>query len=244
MAWFEELGFGENPFSTDVRVSARSSVGLDRQLSELGYLVGSGAFVFVEGAAGSGKSVLLELISLRLGRRCVRVDFSGGHADLRSVVRKRTSFLSRIFGSAPRGLVLLADNVRGVDLESLELLKYFYDNDVFGSVVLAGESFKVAGLSSAILGRIGSRVVRVVHPTEEEAVAIVRNRLGSSAILGDSAVRRIYSMARGDFRKFLRMCESACETAVASKSSSVAEEHLASLEEPLAKRGKGSAATG
>ena len=74
MEWFEEFGFDENPFSTDPAFSARSSVGLDKSLAELEYHINSGSIIFVDGAEGSGKSVLLQKLFSKLGRRAVRVD--------------------------------------------------------------------------------------------------------------------------------------------------------------------------
>ena len=240
MAWFEELGFADNPFDTDPAASVRSAVSLDKPLDELEYHVRSGSIIFVEGPSGSGKSVLLKALAGKFGGRAVFVDGDSDSVDIRSVIRKKTSLLDRLFGNSPKNLVLLADNAAGLSAGSMELVKYHYDNNNFGAVVFAGESLKSAGFSPAVLDRIGTRVIRLHLLSEDEAVVLVRNRLGSSAILGDGAIRKIYKMSGKNAKSFLELCDKACAAAVASKSPEITGEHLDSIKAgvPLGKSGK------
>lgn len=228
MEWFEESGFDENPFSTDLAFSARSSVGLEKSLGELEYCVSSGSIAFVEGAEGSGKSVLLEMLAGKLGRSAVRVD-AEKDVDIRAVIKSRTSLFGRMLNSFPKNLVLLVDNAAGLSPSSSELLKFYYDNNNFAAVVLAGTSLKSSGLSPSVLDRIGNRVVRIAPLSEEDALIMVRNRLGSSGLFNEAMVRKIYKLSGKNARKFLQLCEGACKNAVASKSSTVEEVHTASL---------------
>ncbi len=228
MEWFEESGFDENPFGTDPAFSARSSVGLEKPLSELEYCVNSGSIVFVEGAEGSGKSVLLQMLAGKLGRRAV-VANAAGDVDIRAVIKSRTSLLGRLLGNSPSNLVLLVDNAAGLSPGSSELLKYYYDNNNFAAVVLAGTSLKSLGLSPSVLDRIGNRIVKIAPLSEEDALLMVRNRLGNSGLFNESMVRKIYKLSGKNAKKFLQLCESACKNAVASKSPAVEEAHTASL---------------
>ncbi|MBI2143387.1 ATP-binding protein [Candidatus Woesearchaeota archaeon] len=209
MEWFEEFGFDENPFSTDPAFSARSSVGLEKPQSELEYYASSGSIVFVEGASGSGKSVLLQKLAEKLGGRAVFIDAAAANVDIRAIVNKKTSLLGRLLGRTPSNLVLLADNAASLSPGSLELLKYYFDNNHFGAVVLAGTSLKSSGLSPSIIDRIGNRVVKVAPLAEDDAVLMVRNRLGGSALFSEDAVRKIYKMSGKNARKFLQLCENA-----------------------------------
>ena len=192
MEWFEELGFDSNPFDTSPEASAKYAVGLDRPLEEMEYYVYSGSVVFVEGPLSSGKSVLLWKLADELGGRAVYVDCSAGELDVRSIVRKKTSFLDRLLGKTQGGIVLFIDNAAGLSPTAMGLLKYHYDNNHLGAVVFAGASLRSAGLSPALVDRIGSRVIRLQALTENDAVLMVRNRLGSSAILGDGSIRKLY----------------------------------------------------
>ncbi len=233
MSWFEELGFDENPFDTSPEYSAKSSAGLQKPLAEIEYFISSGSVVFVEGPPGSGKSVLLAKLSGMLGGRAVRIDASQGEINLRSVVRSKTSLLGRIFGTGPKNLVLMVDNSSYLPAATLDLLKYYYDNNQFGAVILAGPSIRTARLSASVLDRIGNRIVRLEPLSEDDAVLIVRQRLGSSEVLSDDLVRKIYKLSGKNAKRFLQMCENACKAAVASKSSTVNEEHLQSLHPSL-----------
>lgn len=209
MEWFEEAGFDENPFSTDPAFSARSSVGLEKPLAELEYCVSSGSIVFVEGAEGSGKSVLLQKLAEKLGGRAVNVDAAAANVDIRPIVSKKTSLLGRLFGKGPSNIVLLVDNAASLSPGSLELLKYHYDNNHFSAVVLAGTSLKSSGFSPSIIDRIGNRIVRIAPLAEEEALLMVKNRLGSSGLFSEGVVRKIYKMSGKNARKFLQLCENA-----------------------------------
>ncbi len=233
MEWFEEFGFDENPFSTDPAFSARSSVGLEKQLGELEYCISSGSIVFVEGAEGSGKSVLLQKLSRQLGRRAVYVDAAAADVNLRAIVKSKTSIFDRMLGNNPKNIVLIVDNAAALLPHSLELLKYYYDNNYFGAVVLTGTSLRSSGLSASVLDRIGNRVVKIAALAEEDALLMVRNRLGSSELFNEEVVRKIYKLSGKNAKKFLQLCESACKKAVESKSSMVEEEHLVSLNKPV-----------
>ena len=229
MEWFEEAGFDENPFSADPVFSARSSVGLEKPLADMEYYIGSGSIVFVEGAEGSGKSVLLQKLAEKLGGRAVKVDAAAATVDVRSVVSKKTSLFGRLFGKSPSNLVLLVDNAASLSPDSLELLKYYYDNNNFSAVVLAGTSLKSSGFSVSVLDRIGNRVVKIAPLAEEEALRMVRNRLGGSELFSEDVVRKIYKMSGKNTKKFLQLCENAGKNAAAAKSSTIGEEHLVSL---------------
>ncbi len=209
MEWFEEAGFGENPFSTDPAFSARSSVGLEKPLAELEYCVSSGSIAFVEGVPGSGKSVLLHTLAEKLGGRAVHVDAAAAAVDVRRIIKSKTSLLGRLFGKSPSRLVLLVDNAASLSAGSLELLKYCFDNNHFSAVVLAGTSLKSSGLSVSVLDRIGNRVVKIAPLSEEDAVAMVRSRLGGSGLFNEDVVRKIYKMSGKNARKFLQLCENA-----------------------------------
>jgi len=229
MSWFEEFGFDENPFDTSPEFSVKSSAGLEKPLADIEYYISSGSMVFVEGPPGSGKSVLLAKLSDKLGGKAIRVDASQGVIGLRSIVKSKTPFLGRIFGAGPKNLVLLVDNSQHLPAATLDLMKFYYDNNQFGAVILAGPSMRAARLSDSVLDRIGNRIVRLAPLAEDDAVLIVRQRLGSSGILSDDLVRKIYKLSGKNVKRFLQMCENACKAAVASKSSTVNEEHLQSL---------------
>lgn len=240
MAWFEELGFSENPLDASLEASAKYAVGLETQLGELEYFVASGSLVFVEGPAGSGKSVLLWKLAKSFGGRAVYADCSSGDLDIRSLVKKKASFVDRLLGKAPKGVVLLLDNVAKSRLSSasVELLKYYFDNNHVGAAVFAGPGLASAGLPPSIVDRIGRRVLSLPAFGEDEAVLMVRNRLGSNGILqgilAEGVVRRLYRMTGKNTAQLLQLCEGLCKVAVASNLSAVTDEHINQLKLSLA----------
>ncbi len=211
MEWFEELGFGENPFSTDASFSARFSAGLEQQLEELDYLIKSGSFIFLQGETGSGKSVLLKMLADKLGSKAVFIDASSG-ADIRSAIKAKVSLLGALFGMSPKNLVALVDNASNLSPDSFELLKYNFDNNSLSAVVLSGASLKSARLPASIADRIGNRIVSVPSISEDSAILMIRRRLGSSEVLDEASLRKIYKRSGGNARKFLQLCEEAARS--------------------------------
>ncbi len=239
MEWYEELGFEENPFDNSPGFAARFAVGLEEPLGELEYYVSSGSLVFVEGAAGSGKTVLLRKLAEEFGGKAAYADCSAGGIDVRSMIRRKASLLDRLLGRSPKNLVLMIDSTANLSANTMDLLKYHYDSNSFASIIFAGTSLKTARLSPALVDRIGSRVVKLRQLAEEDAVAMVRKRLGSfgssgsSSILGDDAVRRLYKMSGKNAVKLLQLCEKACKAAVLSKSSEVNDELLVKMKNEM-----------
>lgn len=236
MEWYEELGFENNPFDNSPDFAARFAVGLEGPLGELEYHVSSGSLVFVEGTAGSGKTVLLRKLAKQVGGKAVYVDRSAGEIDVRSITRRKASLLDKLLGRQPKNLVLMIDSTASLSANTMDLLKYHYDSNSFGSIIFAGSSLKSARLSPALVDRIGSRVVKLRQLSEEDAVAMVRKRLGSSGssnILGDGAVRRLYKMSGKNSAKLLQLCEKACKAVVASKSSEVNDELLVKMKKEM-----------
>ena len=122
---------------------------------------------------------------------------------------KRTSLFGRLLGKGPSNLVLLVDNAASLSAGSLELLKYYFDNNHFSAVVLAGTSLKSSGFSPSIIDRVGNRIVRIAPLAEEEALLMVKNRLGGSGLFSEGMVRKIYKMSGKNAKKFLQLCENA-----------------------------------
>ncbi|MBI2145383.1 hypothetical protein HYU18_03620 [Candidatus Woesearchaeota archaeon] len=209
MEWFEELGFTENPFDTDAAFSAQYSAGLESQLEELNYLVNSGSFVFVEGEPGSGKSVLLRMLAGKFGGRVLSVD-AAIDGNIRSAVKSRVSVFGYLLGRSPRNLVALVDNAQSLSPDGFEFIKYGFDNNQFSAVVLAGSALK--GIPDSILDRVGNRVVKVPFLTEEAALLMVKRRLGSSQLLEDDSVRKLYRKSGRNAKKFLQLCEEAAKS--------------------------------
>jgi Cdc6-like AAA superfamily ATPase len=229
MTWFEELGFDSDPFDTSPEASALYSVGLEQNLSELEYYVRSGSIVFVEGGPGLGKSVLLRMLMDRFGSKTVYMDCSLDKLNPGKIIKNKTSFLNKLLGRELKGVILVVDNIEGLSQQDMESLKYYYDNNYFGAVILAGKSFKSAGFPEALADRIGNRILTLSPLSDDDAVLLVRRRLGSTDLIGDDAVRKLYRMSGKNAKKFLELCSQACEKAVKSKNSKVTTENLDSL---------------
>ncbi|MBI2549802.1 ATP-binding protein [Candidatus Woesearchaeota archaeon] len=233
MEWYEELGFESNPFDNSPGFAAKFAVGLEKPLGELEYYASSGSLVFVEGAAGSGKSVLLRKLAGKLGGRAVYADCSAAEVDVRSIIRRKTSLLDKLLGRRPKNLVLMIDSTTNLSANTMDLLKYHYDSNSLGSIIFAGASLKSARLSPALVDRIGSRIVKLPALSGDDAVLMVKNRLGNSSILSDGVIRKLYWMSGKNAAKLLQLCEKACRAAVLSKSSEVNDELLVKMKKEM-----------
>ncbi|MBI2581475.1 hypothetical protein HYV85_06775, partial [Candidatus Woesearchaeota archaeon] len=213
-AWFRKLGFGRNPFS--VKPAAFSyelfGVNVDSVLSG----IEDGKVIFVEAPLGYGKTTMLKSIIHRFGGR-KKVIYANilpsEKADIKDLL-KRSSIANYITGSLPKGMILVADEAQNILPESSAEIMEFYKGGNLKAVVFFGTRYSQDGFTDEIRAMMNGNIVRLSRPTPEQAISIVRSRIGNLPILSNEIILSAYQRANGSPRRLLQMCEDLCRAAV------------------------------
>lgn len=212
--WFKKLGFGRNPFSIKPAAFSYELFGanIDGVLSG----IEEGKVLFVEAPLGHGKTTLLKSIIGRFGGRR-KVIYA--HAvpsqsiDVKELL-KRASLANFITGSLPNGMILVVDEAQNILQDSTAQILEFYRNSNIRAVVFFGTRYSGDGFVGELRAMMNGNVVRLSRPTPEQAISIVRGRIGSLPLLSNEVILMAYRKAQGNPRRLLQVCEDMCRAAI------------------------------
>jgi len=191
--WWRKLGFYTNPFTIKPAVFDNKVFGQDKILEELSYKIPAGTMSFVEGPLGTGKTTIMKhIISKFRGQgkviffSCNRID---SELNMEELLRGKYGFWGRMFGMMPKEMIVLLDEAQQLSPANTERIKY-YDN---------------ANLHQSIKERIGhDGLFKIKELTEDEAIALVRNRIGNSKIISDDVIRELWKISGKIPRRLLQ----------------------------------------
>lgn len=214
--WYKQLGFSENPFSIKPSKHAEELIGYN--LQQLYMRVEQGGLVFVEGIYGTGKTSLLRLVKGRFSRKhkvlyyaCNRKE---NHLDFDALLEKSTSFLDNVFGREQRGIILLLDEAQELTKQDFRRLYYLFQSNVFRSVVLMFDEIGNLSVPFEYETFAHCHHYRLESLTSEQAVSLVRKRVGELPLLTDVVIKRIFCCSGRNPRRLLKHCEQLCRYAV------------------------------
>lgn len=224
--WYKELGFWNNPFSIKPAAFHNEVYGYD--LNSLYNKIETGSVIFIEGEYGKGKTTILKKIIKRFGGakkiiyyNCGRIEDS---IDIDKLIKERPGFFSKLFGN-PDDMILLLDEAQDLPKEdSDKVLSYLNRN--FKTIVLVSSDFKGVNFGNGLREAIGENIIKLGEINEEDAVKLVRKRVGDSRILNDNIIKVIYSKSNKNPRKLLRNCEEVCRYAFEQGDEEVKEEYI------------------
>ncbi|MBI2549803.1 hypothetical protein HYV83_01315 [Candidatus Woesearchaeota archaeon] len=211
--WFRKLGFSRNPFN--IKPAAFSyelfGISLDGVLSG----IEEGKVLFVEAPLGYGKTTMLKGIIHRFGGR-KKVIYANAlpseKVDVKDLL-KRSSLVNYITGSLPTGMILVVDEAQNLTSGNSAEVFEFYRSGNVRAVVFFGTRYSrtsfVEGLNSVMNGN----VIHLSSPTPEQAISLVRGRIGNLPLLSDDTIRAAYRRAKGNPRRLLQICDDLCRYA-------------------------------
>ena len=228
MRWYEEHGYIEDPFSPKRGAFVEQSVNLKEPADELVYNIEAGNMVLVDGPTGTGKTTLLfsAIEKFKGERKVIYFDCSKDEVDIKKLMQNKYGFIGRLFNLTPKNMVLLLDNFKALSKKDLERVKYDYDTNHIRSLVFAGDG---AELPENIRDRIGNRVIRLKALAVDDAVELVKNRLGSLDFLPEKIIKKIYAKSKKNAITFLEKCAKICQAATEAGADVVGTGHLTAL---------------
>jgi hypothetical protein len=230
--WYHELGFFDNPFSIKPAAFHNELFGNSSAIARIIKRIEERGIVFVSGEFGVGKtSVLKKIIGEFRGRRFggkkvvyYNCDSSEMSIDYDRLLVNAGGFFSRLFGIRQKGMMILLDEAQGMNERDLRMVKRYYDDGFFRSVVFVSKHDDMK-LPEELENEINGNKFKIGNMTKNEAVLMIRKRIGNLKFLGDDMILKIFNKERNS-RSFLKNCEDVARVAFESGAKVVDEAHV------------------
>jgi len=228
--WFRQLGFYNNPFSIKPGVFHDEIFGNKELVDSALEKVKEGSVVFISGDFGSGKTSVLKRIIKRFGGKKQVVYYSCNRTeneiDFEELLKGKYGFFGRLFGKRSSNMILLLDEAQDLSKDDSLALVGCFNNSDFKSIILVSKDYKLNGIAEDLKNLIGDNIVRLGDLTEDEAIDMIRRRIGYIKILSDDVVKYIFEKVDKNPRKMLGLCEDVCRHAVNNCETETTTEHV------------------
>ncbi|MBN1175904.1 AAA family ATPase [Candidatus Woesearchaeota archaeon] len=238
--WYKKLGYYENPFLINPLNENTNLIGLEDEVKDVLYYVRSGSMVFVEGAAGSGKTKFLKEIIKNFKGRIIYVNAAKlkKNLNVEELLQNKNGVKGKVFNKKPKHMILIIDNVAELSQVNLERLKFFFDNAYLQSVIFSSESIKKVGFPESMLNRIGRRIIKIKHLTKEQAVELAFSRLDedpneSDSLITKAQVEEIFEKSGKNPKQFLLNLHRVFEEMDFEEAEKIEKAHLKVIEDKL-----------
>ncbi len=212
--WYWKLGFSANPFS--IKPAALTSEVAGRQMQPILEKVESGSVQFIEAPLGSGKTTILKgVISRFKGKKkliycsCI----NGERLGIKELLKNAT-IKGRLFGEISNGMILLIDEAQNIMLEDSQAISALMASGNIKSVAFFGIDYDKSLLTDELNNSLNGNVTVLSTLSQEDAVALVRHRIGNLKLVPDYVIREVYARSNCNPRHFLQNFEELCRKAV------------------------------
>ncbi|MBM3199700.1 AAA family ATPase [Candidatus Woesearchaeota archaeon] len=214
--WYNQIGFHNNPFSIKASKYDHRILGSEEKVREIMNKISQGAMIYAHGEYGTGKTTMLKRIIREFGG--YRNIFyhscnSGEKLDIPKLLKGKYRLLGRLLNLKARGMILLLDEVQCLTPEEEQEILQHYSQKYIKTVILVGKDEEV-NLSHEMKQAIGDNVYSFGTVTDENAVAMIRRRIGNLPLLSDEAIREINRRSQRNPRFLLENCEDICRNAI------------------------------
>lgn len=226
--WYNQLGFYNNPFCIKPAVFHDEVYGSNGLVDEIFDKIRAGSVLFISGDYGQGKTTVLKKIISEFGGKKKVVYYSCNRSenglDVGKLLKGGRGFFQKLVGKNPKNMVLLLDEVQDLNAEDCENLHKYFDNHDFKSIVLVGKDYKEVSFGNGLKNLIGKNIISLNKLSNEDAVALVRKRIGNLKILSDEIIKQLYKKSDSNPRRLLKNCEEVCKYAIDNFEDEVNEE--------------------
>lgn len=225
MIWYKELGFYNNPFSIKPGAFHDFLFGHEAAVMKLEANILNKKHSYIAGDYGEGKTqVLKRLLNDFGGRKKVAYyNPSSSSFDVEGLLKKRYGFFGRLFGLMPKDVVLLIDEAHTMPKPELQKLEEFTREGNIKSVVFVGKKFDKANLPDFLKDTEHFQLKKI---SSEEALRLVRKRVGDLHLLSDTAIKKIAECSDYNPRLLLKNCEHIARRAYEYGEAKVTEESI------------------
>ncbi len=230
--WYNKLGFFSNPFSIKPAAFHNELFGNSDVISEIVKKTSERGVIFVSGEFGTGKTTVLKRLIAKLrsgffkGKKVIyyNCNRSERSIDYDSLLIGAGNFVGKLFRIRKRNMIILLDEMQDMNKRDLERVKDYYDREFFKTVVLVSKRENLE-LTEELKMEIGSDGFRLGDMSDDEAVEMVRKRIGDLKLLSDEMILEIFRKDKNS-RNFLKNCEDVCRVAFESRNLEVLDEHV------------------
>ena len=226
--WYQEFGFYNNPFSMKPGAYSNDIYGQEDIIKDIIAKVANSNVLYVTGPYGTGKtSILKRIIQEFKGKKriiyynCNQKEKSINFDDL---LINAGGFFNRLFGIRKKNMILLLDEVQDLNKKDMHLLVEYYKLGFFKSAILASKKDDIE-LSNELTETIGRNHYDLREITPEEAIKIVRKRIGPIGFITDEMIVKIFKKNKNP-RAFLKNCEDVCRFSYESGAKKVSEKDI------------------
>ncbi len=214
--WYHRIGFHNNPFSIKSNKFDNQILGNEDIVKEILKKISQGTILYVNGQYGTGKTTLLKRIIQEFGG--ARNIFyhscnSGEKLDIPKMLKGKYKILGKIFNIKARGMILLLDEVQMLaPYEEHELLRY-KDLGFIRSIILVGKKEEIK-FTHEMEKSINGNIYKFGGVSNENAVKLIRRRIGNLPLLSDEAIIEINRLSGRNPRFLLENCEDICKLTI------------------------------
>ena len=213
--WYRKLGYYSNPFSIKPAPFTNEVIGYN--LKNIFNKIDNGKIFFVEGAYGVGKTTLLKHIIHRYGGQGKVIYYSCSlerRMDVRDLIMGAGSFFQRTLGIKKHDLIFLVDEAQDLQLSDSNELFQAYKHGYLKSIVFVGVNVNRNSLVQEVEKLLEGNIINLPAISQENAVDMVKKRLGDLDFLPPDVIREIYVRSAKNPRRLLELCEDLCREAV------------------------------
>lgn len=236
LTWYHKLGFSSNPFSIKPAAFHNELLGYEAKVEDIIDQISDSNIIFIFGKYGTGKTSVLKRVidEFRARKRgfftgkkviyysCNQSDES---IDFDKLLVGAGGFLSRLFAIRKKNMIILIDEAQNLNKKDVRGVKEYHEKGFFKSVVFVSSEEGSLKLSNELKKLIGKNKYLFGNLNQEEAVDLVRGRIGDLHFISDDIIVMILRRNRNP-RAFLKNCEDVCRHAFEQDADVVTGEHV------------------
>ncbi|MBU1854903.1 MAG: hypothetical protein KKF89_04230, partial [Nanoarchaeota archaeon] len=135
------------------------------------------------------------------------------------------SWSNRLLRKRPKDMILLLDEVQGLNSKEQADIMALYKQGYFRSVCLVAKVRNEVKLTKEFLKLIGKNLFKLKNLSAVESIDLVRKRIGNDQLLSDTIIKKVHRLNPNP-RALLENCEDLCRIAFENDSDKVADAHL------------------